>query len=56
MYLGDGRNKKHYTNWGIVLSYDCDDYDSLRYYFLFMNVKKPVRVNAIKIQNGSKNL
>ena len=34
--------------------YGCNDYNSLQYYFLFTNVRKPVRVNAIKIQNGSK--
>ena len=40
------------------LRYSAYDYDAmimvLQYYFLFMNVRKPVRANAIKIQNGSK--
>ena len=52
----DKKKKTLYQLRYSAYSYDCTDCDSLQYYLVFMNVKKPVSVNAIKIQNGSKNL
>ena len=54
--VGVEKKKTLYLNWYSAYSYDCTDCNSLQYYLVFMNVKKPVSVNAIKIQNGSKNL